>query len=281
MNREIPVCKCWVARIKCLGFKSWGQLSAHAPACLGIFGCLCICLMQRTGWGERGEAAPGCWCGKGVPPTLWRVPGEPRCSFWSVLVLTLASVVSLGRLFFCNHIGTANLRESQNVLSRKAPKRIIEPSPCPCIWQPQNPYLVPEDTWTAWCLMSCSATASWHCPGWHSELSGQESGTCSSHGAVQVTAGWGSVALAGGRQLCLTLGMDSQRGLFALGLMYSGGERAQGGSPEHSSTEGQQSPCPGTPPPSCESTGDPSSPKRLVAARGFTPVLAGPHSVAV
>lgn len=151
-----------------------------------------------------------CWCGKGIPHSLWAVLGEPPRSFRAVLVLALTSIVSLGSLFFCSHTGAINLS-----------------------------HLVPYVR-----THHCVAALPWVTL--RSDRKGKQ-GMCSSHGAVRVTLGWGSVNLARVVHLCLTLEVESQSELFALGLMYSRGERArgeraQGESPEHGSTEGSGKP---------------------------------------
>lgn len=88
------------ARDECLGFKLWGQFPTQlpwSPRCLGMFGCLCVCLVQRTGWaagqsfymGAVVARASHLHCGQCLE-SLLAASGLPWCWPWAVLCLWAA-----------------------------------------------------------------------------------------------------------------------------------------------------------------------------------------------
>lgn len=74
------------ARDRCLGFKPWGQLPTQLPwnpESLGMFGLLCVGLVQQTAWGSRAKLLHGCcymWLGH---------PSCTVCSAWRASSLLL------------------------------------------------------------------------------------------------------------------------------------------------------------------------------------------------
>ena len=134
---------------------------------------------KRDG-GSGAKPLRECWCGKGIPPALWAVLGDPPCSFRAVLVLALTSVVSLGCLLFCNHTGTTNLSHLVRYIH----------------------------------IPRCVAALPWVTP--RRDRKGKR-GMCSSREVVQVTPGWGSENLARAVHLCLTLDAELQSELFCFG----------------------------------------------------------------